>query len=66
MKTTQPFATRKAVAEYLALPPSTLAAWAHRGIGPKYTLIGRSARYAWSDVESWLSVQRVGGEQAAA
>jgi excisionase family DNA binding protein len=55
-------ASRAEVAEYLGIPVPTLAAWAHRGRGPAYRLVGRHARYRWSDVEAWLTAQQQGGE----
>lgn len=51
-------ATREQVAEYLGVPATTLAQWAHRGIGPAYVRVGRYARYAWSDVDAWLEQHR--------
>jgi predicted DNA-binding transcriptional regulator AlpA len=66
MKTTQPLASRKEVAERLGLPPSTLADWAHRGIGPRYRRLGKAARYDWLDVETWIESQEVYGGQSAA
>lgn len=57
-------ATRQEVADYLGVPVATLTAWAYRDKGPKYSRIGRYARYRWSDVEKWLDGQQHGGEAA--
>jgi excisionase family DNA binding protein len=57
-------ATRAEVAQFLGVPPGTLTQWAHRGVGPKYTRVGRHARYSWSDVEHWLERQNTGGSAA--
>jgi excisionase family DNA binding protein len=50
-------ATRAEVAEYLGVPPKTLTMWAYRGTGPKYAIVGRHARYVWSDVDRWVKTQ---------
>ncbi|HEY1701184.1 MAG TPA: helix-turn-helix domain-containing protein [Trebonia sp.] len=42
------------VADYLGIPDHTLAQWRYRGIGPRYSRVGRHIRYRWSDVERWL------------
>lgn len=65
MREAEDFGTRKEVAARLRVPPSTLAYWAYRGIGPKYTRVGRGARYRWADVEKWLAEQESGGGVAA-
>lgn len=57
MRDARPLATREEVAQYLGVPPTTLAQWAHRGIGPRYSRVGRHARYRWSAVEAWLDAQ---------
>jgi hypothetical protein len=51
-------ASRVEVAEYLQVTPKTLADWASRGVGPRYTRFGKggaATRYRWADVESWLA-----------
>lgn len=45
------------VADYLGLPPQTLAQWRSRRKGPTYLKVGRHVRYRWSDVEKWLDTQ---------
>ena len=45
--------TRPQLAERLQKPVGTIAQWAVRGIGPRYALLGRSARYRLSDVVAW-------------
>jgi excisionase family DNA binding protein len=57
-------ATRAEVAEYLGVPSGTLTQWAHKGTGPRYTRVGRHARYRWSDVDKWLEKQSTGGTAA--
>lgn len=52
-----PLGSPSEVAEYLGLPPKTLAEWRSRGTGPKYAKVGRHVRYRWSDVEKWLDAQ---------
>lgn len=64
-KAVQRLASREEVAEFLGVPTATLRQWAHRGKGPRYTLVGRHARYRWSDVEKWLTEQQQGGGKAA-
>lgn len=59
-----PLASRAEVATYLGIPVGTLTQWAYRGTGPKYTRVGRSARYRWSDVEAWLKQCTTGGHAA--
>jgi hypothetical protein len=45
------------VAEYLQKPVATLARWRYLGKGPRYTVLGRTVRYSWDDVEAWLREQ---------
>lgn len=51
-------ASRDEVADYLRVPATTLAQWAHKGKGPKYSRVGRHTRYRWADVERWLDEQQ--------
>lgn len=60
----RPLATRGEVAEYLGLPVTTLAQWAHKGIGPAYIRVGRHTRYDWASVAAWLETQQAGGSAA--
>lgn len=57
----RPLASRPQVAEFLGIPVGTLDQWAHKGVGPRYALVGRHARYRWSDVEQWLDDQEARG-----
>lgn len=66
MRDARALASRAEVAGYLGLPVKTLEQWAYKGIGPRYTRVGRHARYAWSDVDSWLGQQAQGGGGRAA
>jgi excisionase family DNA binding protein len=47
--------TRRETAEYLALPERTLAAWAYKGIGPRFYKVGRWTRYRAEDLREWLA-----------
>jgi excisionase family DNA binding protein len=58
-------ATRTEVADYLGLPPGTLAQWAYKSEGPRYVVVGRHARYDWRDVEKWLATRTSGGGAGA-
>lgn len=42
------------VAEFLGVPPATLDQWSHRGVGPRFSKVGKHRRYRWTDVEKWL------------
>ncbi|MDH6461775.1 putative DNA-binding transcriptional regulator AlpA [Micromonospora sp. A200] len=54
----QPLATPEEVAQYMQKPVRTLEQWRYRGIGPRFSKVGRDVRYRWSDVEKWLDQQR--------
>lgn len=49
--------TRAEVAERLRLPVATLNGWASRGLGPRYAVFGRHARYRLADVIAWEDEQ---------
>lgn len=53
--------TRQEVADRLKLPVRTVAMWAHRRTGPRYTVFGRHARYRLTDVQQWEAEQATGG-----
>lgn len=59
-----PWLTREDLAERLKLPKSTLNQWACRGLGPRYAVFGRHARYRLSDVIAWEESQFSGGDAA--
>lgn len=60
-------ASRGEVAEYLGVPPATLARWAYEGKGPSFYRVGRHTRYRWQDVELFLRENRQpAGERAVA
>lgn len=65
MRDVRPLASRSEVADYIGVPARTLDQWATRGKGPRYIVVGRHARYRWSDVDAWLASQRTGGSDAA-
>lgn len=46
--------TNKDAAALLGLKPNTLDIWRIQGKGPIYRKVGRSVRYAESDVTDWL------------
>ena len=41
-------------ADYLGLKPATLIAYRHRGIGPRYSKLGKIAVYDEADLNSWV------------
>jgi hypothetical protein len=51
--------TRAEVADRFRKPASTLAQWASKGLGPRYAIFGKSARYRLSDVVNWENAQFV-------
>lgn len=53
--------TREEVAGRLKLPVKTLAQWASQGRGPRYSKIGRFARYKLTDLTAWENDQMTGG-----
>lgn len=46
------------VAQQLAVPRQTLAAWRHRGEGPAYVKLGRHVRYHTADIDAWVARHR--------
>ncbi|TWS26612.1 helix-turn-helix domain-containing protein [Tsukamurella sputi] len=56
--------TRAEVAERFSVPVQTLATWAVRGFGPRFSKFGRHCRYKLSDVIAWENAQSVGGDAA--
>lgn len=46
------------LARVLGMSPGTLRNLRSQGGGPVFTKIGRSVRYRWSDVASWLDQRR--------
>lgn len=57
MSARQPLGTTEEVAAYLQKPVRTLDQWAWLGTGPKFSKVGRTRRYVWADVDSWLEAQ---------
>jgi hypothetical protein len=49
------------VAEFLKTTEGNLARLRFEGKGPAYVRIGRSIRYRWSDVYSWVEANIVNG-----
>jgi len=59
---TQALATTAEVAKRLNVKPETLAHWrweTRKGNprGPRWVPLGRSVRYEWEDVKTWLAEQ---------
>lgn len=54
----RPLATSREVADYLGVSLRTLDDWAHRRIGPAYSLVGRHRRYDWADVDAYVKARR--------
>ncbi|HEX6498990.1 MAG TPA: helix-turn-helix domain-containing protein [Micromonosporaceae bacterium] len=63
MESRKPLGTPDEVAEYYGVPVRTLEVWRHRGLGPRWSKVGRHVRYRWTDVEKWLD-QQAGGVAA--
>lgn len=53
--------SREEVAGRLKLPVKTVAQWASQGKGPKYSKIGKFARYKMSDLVAWENAQETRG-----
>lgn len=49
--------TRREVAERLKMPMSTVNGWATKGVGPRYAIFGKHARYRLADVVAWEEAQ---------
>lgn len=45
--------SRQELADHLGLPVKTLAQWASKGTGPRYSKFGRHVRYLMADVIDW-------------
>ncbi|GAA4395681.1 helix-turn-helix transcriptional regulator [Tsukamurella soli] len=58
--------TRAQLAERWQLPVQTLAVWATKGTGPKYSRMGRHVRYRLSDVEAWELAQESASRRGGA
>ncbi|MEU6207137.1 helix-turn-helix domain-containing protein [Micromonospora musae] len=65
MRDTRPLATSAELAEHLGVPPRTLDQWAYKGVGPRFSKVGRHRRYRWADVETWLDQQSEPAGRAA-
>lgn len=66
MTDADPLLTRKQTAEFLNVKCQTLAVWASRGHkGPPYHRIGGSVRYRLSDLEKYLTENRIAPQQVS-
>jgi predicted DNA-binding transcriptional regulator AlpA len=54
-----PLLSQEQTAVLIGVKPPTLAMWRHKGKGPRYSKIGRSAFYRKSVIEAWLDAQSV-------
>jgi hypothetical protein len=61
---TEIWLTRTELAERLKIAPATCAQWASRGVGPRYAIFGKFARYRLADVLDWEEQQFGGGDAA--
>lgn len=52
-------ATTVEVAEYLGVTPEALRQWAHKGVGPPWTMVESVRRYRWEDIERYLEERTV-------
>ncbi|WP_078489956.1 helix-turn-helix domain-containing protein [Streptomyces sp. SPB78] len=43
------------LAEELQIPKSTIYGWKSRGLGPRWTRVGKHLRARRSDVDTWLN-----------
>lgn len=51
------FLSRQELGDRYGLAPKTIAAWASKGLGPPYYVIGGTARYRLDDVMAWEAQQ---------
>ena len=54
-----PYLKTRDAAEYIGSTKSTMDTWRCRGEGPVYIKAGRSVRYAQTDLDDWMTRQRV-------
>jgi predicted DNA-binding transcriptional regulator AlpA len=54
--------SRKEVADFLGLSSQTLARWAWAKTGPKFSKLGKYARYRQQDVKDWIDSSTVPSE----
>jgi hypothetical protein len=54
-----PLLNQEQTAVLIGVKPPTLAMWRHKGKGPCYHKVGRSAFYRRSEIEVWLDAQCV-------
>lgn len=64
MITTSPTAPSPAfdsvgAAPIVGVSPATLKTWRHKGIGPRYVVIGSRVRYRLCDLEAWMAERTV-------
>lgn len=54
MPNKQNLATQGEAAEFLGVPERTLSQWRYLRKGPRWSKIGRYARYRWEDLHSFV------------
>jgi excisionase family DNA binding protein len=57
--------TPNEAAEYLRLPVRQLQQMRYRGVGPAYSHVGRTVRYAIHDLDNYVASQRIEPQGAA-
>jgi excisionase family DNA binding protein len=53
------------LASYLGVPISTVYDWRTRGLGPVAHRFGKHLKFALSDVQSWVALQRESGPETS-
>lgn len=53
----EPLVSTQDLADYLGIPPASLAQWRHKGTGPRGYRVGRHVKYRMSEVDAWLQAQ---------
>lgn len=58
MSATTTYLDTRATAEHLNVSPNTLSRWRWTGDGPAFLKMGRSVRYARSDLDAWVAERK--------
>ncbi len=51
------FLDPQGLADYLTVPLTTIYAWNHKGVGPRFAKIGRHVRFRKIDVDAWIEAR---------